>query len=215
VSPNRFDLNAWQTMEEEVRIEDERQRAAGLPPAKRYKSLHPNSAVFLFQLVIATAARRIVEVGTSAGYSTLWLGRAARFTGGRVVTLERDPAVIAVARDHFARATVAGFVEIRPGDALELLEDMEEGIDLAFIDAEKEEYLAYARALWPKLAPGASLVADNVISHAEATAPYLEYLCGLEDADTTVLPVGNGLGWTVKEPPAPGRNGPGRENHAK
>ncbi len=200
MSPNRFDFNAWQGVEEEVRDADERQRAAGLPPEKRYKSLHPSSAVFLFQLVLATAARRIVEVGMSAGYSTLWLARAAKMTGGRVVTLERDPAIVAVARDHFARATVAGLVEIRQGDALELIDEIEGSVDLAFVDAEKEEYLAYARALWPKLGPGASLVADNVISHAEATTPYLEYLCGLEDADTTILPIGNGLGWTVKEP---------------
>ncbi len=193
-----FDVDAWRAVEEAVRLENERQRAAGLPPAKRYRALHPRSAEFLYLLALASGARRIVEVGTSAGYSTLWLARACAATGGAVVTLELDAGMAAVARGHLELAGVADLVEVRPGDARETLRHLTGPFDLAFVDAEKAEYVAYGELLWPKLAAGASLVADNVVSHAEATAPFLAWLRGLDGAATKVLEVGNGLAWTVK-----------------
>jgi predicted O-methyltransferase YrrM len=193
-----FDVDAWRAVEEAVRLENERQRAAGLPPAKRYRGLHPKAAEFLYLLALASGARRIVEVGTSAGYSTLWLARACAATGGAVVTLELDAGMAAVARGHLELAGVSDLVEIRPGDARETLAHLAGPFDLAFVDAEKAEYVDYGELLWPKLAAGASLVADNVVSHAEATAPFLAWLRGLDDAATTVLEVGNGLAWTVK-----------------
>ncbi len=193
-----FDQAAWQAVTAEVRHEDERQRFEGLPPAARYRSLHPTSAGFLYQLALAATAQRVVEVGMSAGYSTLWLARACAATGGRVVTLEKNAAIVEVAWEHFARAGVADIIEVKSGDALITLDGIRGPFDLAFIDAEKAEYVAYAERLWPKLAPAASLVADNVISHAEATAPFLGWLRARPDAVTTVLDVGNGLAWAVK-----------------
>jgi predicted O-methyltransferase YrrM len=193
-----FDVDAWRAVEEAVRLENERQRAAGLPPAKRYRALHPKAAEFLYLLTLASGAQRIVEVGTSAGYSTLWLARACAATGGAVVTLELDAGMAAVARGHLELAGVADLVEVRPGDARETLPRLAGPFDLAFVDAEKAEYVDYGELLWPKLAAGASLVADNVVSHAEATAPFVAWLRGLDGAATTVLEVGNGLAWTVK-----------------
>jgi len=200
MSPNRFDLTLWQQGEETIRLESERQRRADLPPEKRYRALHPTSAEFLHQLALASNARRLVEVGMSAGYSTLWLARAAAATGGRIHTFEHNPEIVKVAREYFALATVAGFIEVHEGDARLLLEDFEGPVDFAFVDAEKEDYIAYAKLLWPLLRPGGSLVADNIISHAEAAAPYLEYLCGVVDATTMVVGIGSGLAWSVKEP---------------
>jgi len=194
-----FDLSAWQAVEEAVRLENERQRRAKLPSERRYRSLHPDAAAFIFLLALAARARRIVEVGTSAGYSTLWLARACAATGGAVVTLERNAAIIDVARRHFARAGVAAFVDLRPGDARETLAGLDGPFDLAFVDGEKEEYVAYGELLWPRLAAGASLAADNVLSHADATAPFVAWLRARHDAAATaVLQIGNGLSWTVK-----------------
>lgn len=202
-----FNILEWSALEEEVRLTDEKQRAQGLPPEQRYKSLHPDAAHFLYQLALAARARVIVEVGMSAGYSTLWLARAAAVAGGRVITFERDAAIVKVARDHFTRAGVAGLIDIRVGDARSLLAEIGEPVDLAFVDAEKDEYPVYAEKLWPLLRAGGSLVADNVISHREATTPYLKSILAWPDATTAILTIGRGLGWTVKTPPDP-RKGP-------
>jgi caffeoyl-CoA O-methyltransferase len=194
-----FDLGAWRSVEEAVRLENERQRAAGLPTEQRYRSLHPASAQFIYQLTLAAGAKRVVEVGMSAGYSTLWLARACAATGGSVVTFERSEGIIQVAKSHFELASVADLVEVVPGDARRTLGGYAGPFDLAFVDGEKDEYVAYGELLWSRLAAGGSMVADNVISHADAAAPFLEWLFGLEGAATTVLEIGQGLAWTVKE----------------
>jgi predicted O-methyltransferase YrrM len=193
-----FDLDAWSAVEEEVRLENERQRGEKLPPERRYRSLHPQSGEFLHLLTLATGARSIVEVGMSAAYSTMWLARACAATGGRVVTLERNDGAVVTARDHLTRAGVADYVEIVVGDARETLGALAGPYDLAFVDGEKDEYVAYVEGVWPLLAAGASLVADNVLSHAEAVVPFLEYLDAVPGASTTVLEIGMGLSWTVK-----------------
>jgi predicted O-methyltransferase YrrM len=193
-----FDLDAWRAVEAAVRLENGRQRRAALPPERRYRSLHPQSAEFLFLLALATGARRILEVGTSAGYSTLWLARACAVVGGSVVTLEKNADIIGVAQEYFEAAGVASFVEVKPGDARETLAAVGGPFELAFVDGEKDEYVGYVELLWGKLTAGASLVADNVISHADATAPFLAWLHARAGAATTVLEIGNGLSWTVK-----------------
>ena len=193
-----FNILAWSALEEEVRLANERQRAEGLPPEKRYRSLHADSALFLYQLVLATRAQVAVEVGTSAGYSALWLARACAATGGRVITLERNAAIVDVARGHFARAGVADLIDVRVGDARKLLPAVDAGVDVLFLDGDKDEYPAYADGGWAKLRAGGSVVADNVISHRERTTPYLEGMLARGDGTTIVLPIGQGLAWTVK-----------------
>ncbi|MEE8639741.1 MAG: class I SAM-dependent methyltransferase [bacterium] len=195
--PN-FDLDAWRLVEAAVRLEDGRQRRAGLPPQQRFRALHPASAEFIFLLALATRAQRIVEIGTSAGYSALWLARACALTGGSLVTVERNPVIVDVAADHLKSAGVADLVDIKVGDARETLTTLDGPFDLAFVDGEKDEYAAYGELLWPRLAAGASLVADNVLSHADEAAPFLDWLHSRADAATTVLEIGNGLSWTVK-----------------
>jgi caffeoyl-CoA O-methyltransferase len=195
---SNFDLEAWRMVEAAVRLEDGRQRRAGLPPQQRFRALHPHSAEFIFLLALATRARRTVEVGTSAGYSALWLARACAETGGSLVTLEKNPDIIDVANEHIESAGVADLVEIIEGDARDTLATLDEPFDLAFVDGEKDEYVAYGELLWPRLAVGASLVADNVLSHADVINPFLEWLRRLPGAATTVLEIGNGLSWTVK-----------------
>lgn len=195
---SNFDLEVWRAVEAAVRLEDGRQRRAGLPPQQRFRALHPHSAEFIFLLALATRARRVVEVGTSAGYSALWLARACAATGGSLATLEKNPDIIRVAADHLKSAGVADLVEIIEGDARETLAAFDELFDLAFVDGAKDEYVAYGELLWPRLAAGGSLVADNVLSHADEAASFLDWLRSRADAATTVLEIGNGLSWTVK-----------------
>jgi predicted O-methyltransferase YrrM len=135
---------------------------AGLPPIQ----VSPLQGAMLHVLALAVQARRVLEIGTLAGYSTVWLGRAVG-AGGRVVTLEVDPHHAEVARATFAEAGLDGVVDLRLGAALETLPAIEsEGVgpfDLVFVDADKApnaEYLEWAVRLGR---PGTLIVVDNVI----------------------------------------------------
>jgi predicted O-methyltransferase YrrM len=132
--------------------------AAGLPP----HDVSPLQGRLLELLARLAGARAILEIGTLAGYSTIWLARALP-AGGRLVTLEADPVHAAAARDNLARAGLADVAEVREGPALETLPRLAGPFDLVFIDADKErsaDYLAHALEL---TRPGALIVADNVV----------------------------------------------------
>jgi predicted O-methyltransferase YrrM len=138
----------------------------------------PNIAVsfqqgkFLSLLAGAIQARRILEIGTLGGFSTIWLARGAG-PEGRVVTLEYEPKHAEVARANLERAGVGDRVEIKIGAALETLPTVTEGpFDLVFIDADKDNYVGYLEWAIRLARPGAIIVADNVIREGRVlTAP--------------------------------------------
>jgi predicted O-methyltransferase YrrM len=140
--------------------------AAGLPAIQ----VAPNQAKLLWILARSIDARNILEIGTLAGYSTIWLARALP-AGGRLITLEADPGHAAVARGNISRAGLADVVEIRVGRALETLPQIAaEGkgpFDLVFLDADKPnnpEYFAWALKLTRR---GSLIVVDNVVRRGE------------------------------------------------
>jgi predicted O-methyltransferase YrrM len=144
--------------------------AAGLPPM----SVSPVEGRLLLLLARIQGARRILEIGTLGGYSTIWLARALP-PDGRLVTLEVEPAHAAVARANVARAGLADLVEVRLGPALETLPQLADEnrgpFDLAFIDADKEhnpEYFAWALEL---SRPGGLIVVDNVVRGGAVVDP--------------------------------------------
>ena len=116
----------------------------------------------LATLVAALAPRRVVEVGTAIGYSTLHMARELP-SGGRIVTLERDPGRIAQARGFWERAGLADRIELVEGDALESLERLDGPFDLVFLDASKTEVEPYLELLRGKLADRCLLVVDNLL----------------------------------------------------
>jgi len=136
--------------------------AAGLPPI----AVSPSQGKLLFMLAKAIGATRILELGTLGGYSAVWLARSLA-TDGRLVTVEADPKHAEVARTNFARAGVAGVVDLRIGPALEVLPQLEgEGagpFDLVFIDADKGNYPDYLEWAIKLCRPGSLIVADNVV----------------------------------------------------
>jgi predicted O-methyltransferase YrrM len=146
----------------------------------------------LWIVVRATRATRILEVGTSNAFSTIWLADAARSTGGRVVTLEVNPDKIALARANLALAGLDGVAEIIEGPAADTLPVLPGPFDLVFLDADRPSYLTYLELVVPKLRPGGLLIADNVTSHASELRDYLLRVKSHPQLFAVTVPVGNG-----------------------
>lgn len=171
---------------------DAADRVDGTPQVRRLRAISPEVGAFLRLLVEATAARTIVEVGTSSGYSSLWLALGAARTGGHVTTFDVDPAKAELARATFAEAGVEALVETRLEDGVAGLREHAGTVDLVFLDAEKEDY---ERALEPAieaLRPGGLLVADNLTSHADDLATFREAALGDPRLAGLVVPIGRG-----------------------
>jgi predicted O-methyltransferase YrrM len=165
---------------------------------KRMLNITPDTGLLLRILVRATGARRILEVGTSNGYSTLWLAWAATETAGHVTTLERAADKAEMARANFERAGLAPWITVHEGVALEVLATLDGPFDLIFLDADRPNYLAYADALLPLLKVGGLLVTDNVVSHAEELPAFLARIKDDPTLDSVTVPVGNGEELTYK-----------------
>lgn len=172
--------------------EDRSDRAAGTPGERRLRAVTPEVGAFLNLMVKIAGAQRIIEVGTSGGYSTVWLATAASETGGHVTTLEIDSAKVERARRNLSDAGVAGLVTIMEGDAHHTLATLEGPFDLAFLDAEKEAYLDFLEPLVRLLRSGGLLVADNLLSHAEDLAGFREAAESHPDLECVLVPIPRG-----------------------
>jgi predicted O-methyltransferase YrrM len=171
---------------------DAADRVDGTPKERRLRAIRPEVGELLVTLIVALGARTIVEVGTSAGYSTLWLAAGAERTGGRVTTFEVDPAKVALARTTFAGAGVEGIVELRHEDGAAGLASFAGRADLVFLDAEKGDYQGALDPAISALRPGGLLVADNLISHEADLAPFREAALADPRLVGLVVPIGRG-----------------------
>jgi len=165
---------------------------------KRMLNITRDTGRLLWIVINATRATRIVEVGTSNAFSTIWLADAARATGGRVTTLELNPDKIALARRSLASAGLTGFVDIIERKAAETLASLPGPFDLVFLDADRPSYLTYLELVVPKLRAGGLLVADNVTSHAPELQDYLARVKSHPQLFSVTVPIGNGEEIAVK-----------------
>jgi predicted O-methyltransferase YrrM len=160
----------------------------------RWRNVEPETAELLGVLVRATKAQRVLEIGTSNGYSTIWLADAAEATGGEVLTVELDPARTALARAHLARAGLQDRVELRTEDAAQTLRGLpDHAFELTFLDAERPHYAGYWPDLVRTLAPGGLLAVDNVISHADELVDFRAVVDGDQRVTQALVPIGAGL----------------------
>ena len=155
-----------------VEAEDAAEREAGLPARERSRAVEPTTGRFLFALAASQAGVEVLEIGGSRGYSTIWLASGARVLGGRVVSLEVDPAKCAAWRANVAEAGLDGWAELVEGDAHSTLAATQDVFDLVFLDAEKDDYETLFALARPLLEPGGLVVADNVLSHVETLGAY-------------------------------------------
>jgi predicted O-methyltransferase YrrM len=156
-------------------------------------NLEPASAQLLSILVRASGATRAVEIGTSNAYSTIWLAWSLAPAGGRLVTIDRNPDKHVLARENLRRADLLDRVELRTGDAAEIVRELPGPFDLVFLDADRRSFPEQINILLPKLAQKVLVVADNVLSHPEEIAEYLKWISSREDFQHTTVPVGKGL----------------------
>ena len=165
----------------------------------RFRNVEPETAELLGVLVRATRAARVLELGTSNGYSTIWLADAVEGIGGRVVGVDLDADRIALARENLERAGLAA--DLRVADAAEVLSQSPgESWDLVFLDAERDAYVDYWPELLRTLRPSGLLIVDNVLSHAGEVASFLA-LVGMEPTVTTAqVPIGAGVQLIAKNP---------------
>ncbi len=159
---------------------------------RRMLNITPDTGRLLWILVRSARASRILEIGTSNAYSTIWLADAARETGGRVTTLELNPDKVGLARKNLARAGLGDRVEIVEGRATDILAGLTGPFDFVFLDADRASYLAYLELVVPKLVTGGLLVADNVTSHAHELQDYLARVKSHPALFSVTVPIGKG-----------------------
>jgi predicted O-methyltransferase YrrM len=171
---------------------DARDRQDGTPKAQRLRQIPPETGRFLALLAASAPAGAVLEIGTSGGYSSLWLILACISRGDRLTTFEAAENKVQLAQETFAEAQVAPHVDLILGDARSRLAQFEE-IAFCFLDAEKDIYPDCYDLVVPRLAPGGFFIADNVISHRAELEIFIEQALADERLDALVVPVGKGL----------------------
>jgi predicted O-methyltransferase YrrM len=182
---------------ERLEREDADERARGLPAAERSRAVSPATGRYLFSLVAPQNECGVLEIGGSRGYSSIWLAAGVRYFAGSVVSIEWDPAKAAAWRRNVAAAGLEEFADLVEGNAFDVLPLVEDVFDVVFIDAEKEDYERLFALARPLVEPGALIVADNVLSHAETLGAYSAARQADPDLVSVTVPLDRGLEQTV------------------
>jgi predicted O-methyltransferase YrrM len=177
----------WQTQEwtDFVRVRDQYLLAVG-----------PETGQFMNLLIREAKSKVILEIGTSYGYSTLWLAEAARSIGGKVISLELQANKQQYARERLTEVGLSDVVEFRLGDAQELIANLESSIDFVLLDLWKDLYIPCFDRFHPRLNPNAIVVADNMLFPESArahAAEYRKHVRSKTDMQSLLLPIGSGL----------------------
>jgi len=170
---------------------DAQDRGDGTPHLQRLRQIPPETGKFLAILAAAAPQGVFVEIGTSAGYSTLWLSLACEMLGRTITTFEVLPDKAERARETFQAAQVENLVHLMEGDARQYLAQVHD-IAFCFLDAEKEVYGECYEAIVPNLVKGGLLVADNAISHQADLQPMLDRALADARLDALIVPIGKG-----------------------
>lgn len=176
-----------------LEAEDADERERGVAREQRSRQVARTTGQFLFALVAPQTDCEVLEIGGSRGYSTIWLAAGVRYLGGRVLSLEADPAKCEAWRANIAEAGLEETAELLEGDAFETLLAIDDVFDVVFIDAEKDQYEPLFDLARPKVEPGALFVADNVLSHEETLGAYSRARQADPTLESVTVPLDRGL----------------------
>lgn len=171
---------------------DARDRADGTPQSRRMRQIPPETGRFLALLLANAPLGQVLEIGTSAGYSTLWLSLACRANGRTITTFEISENKARLAQETFEVAQIDDIVELIEGDARQQLANYKD-VAFCFLDTEKDIYEDCYQAVIPNLVSGGLLVADNAISHQDELQPLIDQALNDNRVDAMVVSVGKGL----------------------
>jgi predicted O-methyltransferase YrrM len=177
--------------------EDRREREQGLPPEVRARQVARSTGQFLFSLVAPQWDCEVLELGGSRGYSTIWFAAGVRIFGGRVLSLEHDPAKCEAWRRNIADAGLEDTAELLEGDAFDALPGVDDVFDVVFVDAEKDDYERLFALAREKVEPGALFVADNVLSHEDTLGAYSRARQEDPTLESVTVPLDRGLELSV------------------
>ena len=170
---------------------DKKDRLAGKSPRERLRQIPPETGKFIALLAATAPEGTYLEIGTSAGYSTLWLALACKELGRKLVTFEVLEEKANLARETFKIAGLEKVIELVRGDAREYIQNYRD-IAFCFLDAEKEVYYDCYEKVILNMVSGGLLIADNAISHKDILKPMLERALKDERVDALVVPIGRG-----------------------
>ncbi len=171
---------------------------AFIPTVDDALALSREAASFTRALVLATGAKRGVEIGTSYGYSGLWIGSALFENGGSLVTMDCEARKLDIARANFEAAGLSDCIEVREGSAADSLATIPGPIDFVLNDADKENCRRYVELLADKLADRAIVLTDNTTSHASILGEFVDWIRARDDFTSTHVAIGSGMELSVR-----------------
>jgi predicted O-methyltransferase YrrM len=180
-----------------LEAEDAKEREQGVARELRARQVARTTGQFLLALVAPQWDCEVLEIGGSRGYSSIWLGAGVRHLGGRVLSLEADPAKVVAWRANVAEAGLEETVELAEGDAFVSLPEIRDVFDVVFIDAEKDDYERLFQLARDKVEPGGLFVADNVLSHADPLAEYSRARQADPTLESVTIPLDRGIELSV------------------
>ena len=180
-----------------LEAEDADERARGVPREQRARQVARTTGQFLFAFVAPQTDCEVLEIGGSRGYSSIGLGAGVRHLGGRLLSLENDPAKVEAWRRNVAEAGLEDWCELIDGDALEVVPGIADVFDVVFLDAEKEQYEQLFTQALTKLEPGAVVIADNVLSHEDVLGAYSRARQSDPTLESVTVPLDRGLEFSV------------------
>ncbi|MBB3609246.1 class I SAM-dependent methyltransferase [Rhizobium sp. BK602] len=204
-----MDANILAVLEEyHALIREEQNKPRETPPGgrdggqdRRMRAVGPQTGRLLNIIARSLDAPNILELGTSFGYSGIWLAEAARATGGRLITMELHGYKSAHAQEMAAKAGLADHIDFKVGDAVQMISELSVGLDLVLVDLWKDLYVPCLEAFYPKLNPGAIIIADNMIRPGnEDVQAYGRAIRAKAGITSILLPVGSGLEISRFEP---------------
>ena len=205
--PSRFRTGGGPEFDKPPLAKDDQEKRAlavldEMSKGKWYLNITTREGRVLRQLTEAVGAKRVVEIGTSSGYSTIWLALAVQSTGGKVFTHEISPEMVKIASANFKKAGVESLVTIIEGDAHETVKQHKEPIDVLFLDADKKGYIDYLKKLLPLVRPGGLILGSDMHPPMSPTPDprYIEAITKNPNLDTSFIMMESfGISMTLKK----------------